>query len=140
MLALWIVARIAGVVGVDPLDSWRDALRLGLAGMFLFTAASHFHPRTRPDLIRMVPPELPQASMLVSLTGIFEGLGAFGLLLHQTQASAAFGLALLSRWQDGRPCRWRGGCRCRCFGSAPSCGLHPIGSSPCGRSAIGARR
>src|SRR5215470_13335756 len=59
MLVGWLVARSIGAVSVwPPADSWSGALRFALAAMFLFTAGSHFHPRTRPDLIRMVPPSL----------------------------------------------------------------------------------
>ena len=38
--------------------------------MFLFTAVSHFHPQTRPDLIQMVPPALPEPAALVTATGL----------------------------------------------------------------------
>jgi hypothetical protein len=56
MLAAWLVARSVGNTGLWlQADSWTGALRIALAAMFVFTAVSHFHPRTRPDLIRMVP-------------------------------------------------------------------------------------
>jgi len=42
------------------------ALSFALAAMFVFTAVSHFHPRTRPDLIRMVPASLPAPELLVT--------------------------------------------------------------------------
>jgi hypothetical protein len=53
MLACWLVARSVGTTGLWQADSWAGALRIALAAMFVFTAVSHFHPRTRPDLIRM---------------------------------------------------------------------------------------
>ena len=54
MLAAWLVARSVGTTGLWlQADSWTGALRIALAAMFVFTAVSHFHPRTRPDLIRM---------------------------------------------------------------------------------------
>jgi hypothetical protein len=64
MLATWLVARSIGAAGVWlHADSWTGALRIALATMFVFTAVSHFHPRTRPDLVpdlvRMVPKSLP---------------------------------------------------------------------------------
>jgi hypothetical protein len=37
--------------------------------MFVFTAVSHFHSRTRPDLIRMVPESLPAPALLVTVAG-----------------------------------------------------------------------
>ncbi|MGB2714046.1 MAG: hypothetical protein WBC51_07700, partial [Vicinamibacterales bacterium] len=56
MLAAWLLGRLMGFVGLLPqADSSTSALRIALATMFVFTAVSHFHPRTRPDLIRMVP-------------------------------------------------------------------------------------
>jgi uncharacterized membrane protein len=63
--------------------------------MFLFTAASHFHPRTRGDLVRMVPRSLPAPAALVTLTGVLEVTGAIGLLLPSTAVVAAYGFALL---------------------------------------------
>ena len=71
MLAAWLVARSVGTTGLWlQADSWTGALRIALAAMFVFTAVSHFHPRTRPDLIRMVPASLPAPALLVSATGV----------------------------------------------------------------------
>lgn len=96
MLGAWLVARFLGFTGVWPdADSWRHALRIGLAAMFMFTAVSHFHPRTRPDLIRMVPEGLPAPALLVTLTGVLELLGAVGLLVPRALPAAAYGLMAL---------------------------------------------
>jgi uncharacterized membrane protein len=96
MLAVWVVARLAGFTGLWPqADSWTGALRFGLAAMFAFTAVSHFHPRTRPDLIRMVPARLPAPAFLVTTTGVLEFIGAVGLLVPQVVAVAAYGLIAL---------------------------------------------
>jgi uncharacterized membrane protein len=93
MLVLWLVSRAIGSVGWwAQTNSWRGALRVALAGMFLFTAVSHFHPRTRPDLIQMVPPSLPQPALLVTATGMLELGGAAGLLVPPVTRAAAFGL------------------------------------------------
>jgi uncharacterized membrane protein len=82
MLAAWAGFRVLGVMGlILDADSWSGALRFGLACMFLFTALSHFLPRTRPDLVRMVPPGLPRPELLVTVTGILEFAGAAGLLV-----------------------------------------------------------
>ena len=82
MLAAWLVGRLMGFVGLLPqADSWTSALRIALATMFVFTAVSHFHPRTRPDLIRMVPESLPARPLAVTATGVLELLGAVGLLV-----------------------------------------------------------
>ena len=96
MLVSWLVARSIGVAVMwHHADSWTGALRIALAVMFVFTAMSHFHPRTRPDLIRMVPPGLPAPRFLVSTTGALELIGAIGLLVPQTLPVAAYGLIAL---------------------------------------------
>src|SRR5215470_16364293 len=78
---------------VVPLG-WQTALRVSLAGMFLLTASAHWG-RRRPDLVRMVPRNLPRPELLVTLTGICEILGAIGLLLPLFARWAAIGLTLL---------------------------------------------
>jgi uncharacterized membrane protein len=96
LLATWLIARAAGAAGLwVHADSWTNALRIGLAVMFVFTAASHFHPRTRADLIRMVPASLPAPAMLVTVTGVLELLGAIGLLVPRALPWAAYGLIAL---------------------------------------------
>jgi uncharacterized membrane protein len=96
MLAAWAGTRLAGFAGLLPhADSWTGALRFALAVMFMFTAVSHFHPRTRPDLIRMVPASLPSPGSLVTITGVLELAGAIGLLTAQLQSAAAYGLIAL---------------------------------------------
>jgi uncharacterized membrane protein len=49
----------------------------------------------RQDLIRMVPPRLPNPSVLVTVTGVAELVGAIGLLVPLVSRSAAIALALL---------------------------------------------
>jgi uncharacterized membrane protein len=78
---------------VFPLGWW-NALRIALAGMFLLTASAHWGKR-RNDLIRMVPAALPRPDVLVTITGIFEILGAVGLLIPPVAPVAALGLTLL---------------------------------------------
>ena len=77
------------VLLVVPLG-WQTALRVSLAGMFLLTASAHWG-RRRPDLVRMVPRNLPRPELLVTLTG----MGAIGLLLPLFARWAAIGLTLL---------------------------------------------
>src|SRR5262245_19685636 len=92
MIAAWLVARLLGALTRwSAANSWSGALRLALAAMFLFTAGSHFHPRTRGDLVRMVPPWLPAAGALVTLTGVLEVIAAIRLLLPSTVRAAAYG-------------------------------------------------
>ena len=94
MVAAILAARGLGALGWTPLDEWRVATRCGLSIMFFFTAAAHFSPRTRGDLIAMVPPALPHPDLLVTLTGIAELAGAIGLLTARAPL-AAYGLMLL---------------------------------------------
>ena len=96
MLTAWLVARAIGFTGVWlQADSWSGALRFALVVMFVFTAVSHFHPGSRRDLIRMVPASLPAPALLVTATGVFEFLGAIGLLVPQALPAAAYGLIAL---------------------------------------------
>ena len=96
MLVSWAAARLAGFTGLWPqVDAWDSALRVALAAMFVFTAVSHFHPRTRPDLVRMVPPKLRKPALLVPITGVLELLGAAGLLVPSVSETAAYGLIAL---------------------------------------------
>jgi uncharacterized membrane protein len=88
------LARLAGHSGIRSLQNWPAATRVGLAAMFCFTAAAHFNSM-RPDLIRMVPPAIPNPGLMVTFTGICEILGAIGLLVPCTQRIAAVALILL---------------------------------------------
>ena len=84
-----------GALGVGALSTWHEVVAWALATMFLFTASSHFVARTREDLIAMVPGVFPKPALLVSLTGVLEGLGAVGLLIPATRGLAGLCLALL---------------------------------------------
>jgi uncharacterized membrane protein len=96
MLAVWLVARLIGAAGLWlDAESWTASLRMALTAMFVFTAVSHFHPRTRPDLVRMVPAGLPAPGLLVSATGVLELLGALGLMVPRALPVAAYGLIAL---------------------------------------------
>lgn len=96
MAVVWVVMRGAGAARlIDAAATWTGALRFSLAAMFAFTAASHFLPRTRPDLVRMVPHGLPNPGLLVSLTGICELAGAVGLLVPPFVTAAAWALLVM---------------------------------------------
>src|SRR6185436_8428667 len=96
MLGAGVIAYSIGATGLWPdADSWSGAVRIALAAMFAFTAVSHFHPRTRTDLIRMVPASLPARALLVTATGLLEFIGAVGLLVPQARPAAAYGLMAL---------------------------------------------
>ena len=95
LLAGTVLARLLGLLGVDVLDGWPSALRVGLALMFVLTGLAHFGLGRRAGLIAMVPPRLPRPELLVTVTGALELAGAAGLLLPATHRLAAACLALL---------------------------------------------
>ena len=91
-----VAFRLLGAVNVLPAaGSWSGALRFALALMFLFTGAAHFFPRGRTEMTRMVPPGLPRPDVLVAVTGIFELLGAAGLLVPGLVRASAYALIAL---------------------------------------------
>jgi uncharacterized membrane protein len=94
LLAVTILARLAGQLGVTPLRRWQDATRVGLAAMLCFTAAAHFNSM-RADLVRMVPAAVPNPDLMVTFTGLCEIFGAVGLLLPPTRRVAAGALIAL---------------------------------------------
>src|ERR1700722_9903308 len=87
--------RLVGWLGVDYVDSWPQAVAVGLAAMFAMTGVAHFVPAMRRDMIAIVPPALPAAGLLVTITGVLELLGAGGLLYPPTRVAAAGGLLVL---------------------------------------------
>lgn len=68
-------------------------IRIALSALFLFAGAAHFtHTR---GFERIVPPMLPAARTLVYVSGIFEILGALGILVPATRTVAGWGLVAL---------------------------------------------
>lgn len=91
LIVVTLLARLAGRLGVASLREWRAATRVGLAVMLLFTAVAHFNDM-RHDLVRMVPPAIPNPELMVTFTGVCEILGAIGLLVPRTRPIAAIAL------------------------------------------------
>lgn len=87
-------ARLSGLAGVDALDGWPPALRVGVALMFTVTGLAHF-VGMRAELVAMVPTQLPQPGLLVTVTGVLELAGAVGLLIPATATAAALCLAAM---------------------------------------------
>lgn len=78
-------------MGLDP------GRRIGLAFVFVWFAvgaAAHF-AATQTEM-RIVPPYIPWPGPTVLISGVFELLGAFGLLLKQTRRAAGVGLFVLT--------------------------------------------
>jgi uncharacterized membrane protein len=96
MVVACVGFRLLGGAGlVHAADSWSGALRFALALMFVVTGAAHFFPRGRTEMVRMVPPRLPRPGLLVTVTGIFELLGAAGLLVPGLVRASAYALIAL---------------------------------------------
>jgi uncharacterized membrane protein len=83
-----------GALGVKRLSSWREAGRLALVIMFLFTGLSHFSS-LKYDFAAMIPDPLPNGLWVIYLTGVFEIAGALGLLIPRTRRLAGICLVLL---------------------------------------------
>ena len=90
-----VAARMVGLAGVPYLDSWPEAIAVGLAAMFVMTGVAHFVNPLRRDMIAIVPPALPAPGILVTATGVLELAGAIGLLYPPTRTAAAVCLFLL---------------------------------------------
>lgn len=90
------VIRLVGFLfGIPWLDGWVPAVTGGLAIMFALMAVAHFAQPRRDALIAMVPPRLPRAATLVTVTGVLELAGAVGLVIPSTSRLAAICLGLL---------------------------------------------
>jgi uncharacterized membrane protein len=85
MLSTLVARRFAG---------WKDAARIGLAVMFLFTAGTHFSS-LKYDLAAMIPAPLTGALWVIYVTGALESAGAVGLFVPRLRRSAAKGLIAL---------------------------------------------
>jgi uncharacterized membrane protein len=88
-------ARLVGLLGVDYVGSWPQAVAVGLAAMFVVTGMAHFVNPLRRDMISIVPPRLPAPGLLVTITGVLELAGAVGLLYPPTRVAAAVCLFVL---------------------------------------------
>lgn len=88
------VIRALGWFGVEAFSSWQSAVLYGLAVMFTFTAINHF-TKVKEDMIKMVPANFPYPRQIVFITGIFEFMGAIGLLLPPVRALAGLCLIIL---------------------------------------------
>jgi uncharacterized membrane protein len=93
LVVVTLLTRLVGQLGVASLRDWAAATRVGLAVMFCFTAAAHFNSM-RADLVRMVPPMVPNPELMVTFTGVCEIVGAIGLLVPRTRRVAAVALIL----------------------------------------------
>jgi hypothetical protein len=79
MLAAWVVFRLTAAAGSDAAGSWSQSLRFALALMFLHWSGAF----RAADASRWCGWSrlLPRPDLLVTMTGVFELLGAAGLLV-----------------------------------------------------------
>ncbi len=89
-----LLFRGLGLLGVEYLDSWQEAICTALAVMFLFTGATHF-TAMKQDYAAMIPKPFPKSLRLIYLTGVLEIAGAVGLLLPHTRTIAGICLIIL---------------------------------------------
>jgi uncharacterized membrane protein len=94
LIVSFLIFRLIGFFGLSYFDVWETSLRSAVALMFLFTASAHWGKR-RKNLIKMVPPSVSNPDFIVTITGLFEIVGAIGLLIPFTSSVASVGLAFL---------------------------------------------
>jgi len=94
LLATWLLFRAVGAAGVHVLASWQHSALYALAVMFVFTATAHFN-QMKHDLAQMIPSYFPRPLLIVYITGVFELLGAAGLVLPQFRRLAGISLIAL---------------------------------------------
>ena len=80
-------------MNLDFLKSKKDIARLVLALMFTTAGILHFTHINK--FVQIVPPFIPQPKAMVYISGVFEILGAIGLLIPRYEQLAGFGLVLL---------------------------------------------
>jgi uncharacterized membrane protein len=89
-----LFVQIAATLSARLFTSSREAARIGIAVMLLFTGASHFSGLSH-DMAGMIPPPLTGSLALIYLTGLLEIAGALGILTRRLKTAAAWSLAAL---------------------------------------------
>jgi len=89
-----LIVQIVSTLLARALVPWRDAARIGLAVMFVFTAGSHVSS-LKYDLAAMIPPPLTGALWVIYVTGVLEATGAIGLLTWRWRRAVAWCLIAL---------------------------------------------
>ena len=87
-----LFVQIVATLSARLFTSWREAARIGIAIMLLFTGISHFST-LKHDLAAMIPPPFTGSLSLIYLTGVLEIAGAAGLLTRIFRIAAAWSLA-----------------------------------------------
>jgi uncharacterized membrane protein len=95
MAIAFVIMMGLGRLGIPPFVDVKHCAAYAMAGLFVFTAGSHFISPVREDLINMVPDFFPFPAQIVFITGILEFLGAIGLILPASRRAAGICLILL---------------------------------------------
>jgi uncharacterized membrane protein len=99
MASLFVLAitaallRMAGLLGVERLASWRPVGRTSSSATLLFSGASHFSSM-KEDFMAILPEPLPKDVRIICLTGLAEVAGAIGLLIPKTRRAAGIALVV----------------------------------------------
>ncbi|WP_284645268.1 DoxX family protein [Paenibacillus silviterrae] len=94
LIGAFLFFQMLGLLGLIYFEDWHTSLQGAVSVMLLVTASAHWGSM-RPDLIRMVPRALPRKDWIVTITGVFEILGAVGILFPATSRTSSILLALL---------------------------------------------
>jgi uncharacterized membrane protein len=89
-----LLVQLAATLAAGLFVTWRDAARIGMAALFLFTSLAHFS-RLKNDMAAMIPPPLTGALWVIYVTGILEFAGAVGLLVPSLSRLAGWCLIAL---------------------------------------------
>jgi uncharacterized membrane protein len=95
LFVVFAALHLPGALGRRPawLGSSRDRLRVALTATFLLTAGTRLV--SSDTLLAMIPSGLPFRRAALYLSGLFEALGALGLLVPRLRRAAGWGLAAL---------------------------------------------
>lgn len=86
-----MIFRLSGAAGVETFNTWQASMRFGLSIAFVLMGAGHF-TRLRRQLVSMIPPSYPNPGLLVTISGVWQLAGGFGLLVLPFSRIAGFGL------------------------------------------------
>ena len=89
-----LIVQLVATLLARALFGWRDAVRIGMAALFIFTAGAHFSD-LKHDMAAMIPPPLTGALWVIYVTGLLEFAGAIGLLTQRWRRLAAWCLIAL---------------------------------------------
>jgi uncharacterized membrane protein len=79
----------------DPRVDWGRRIGLGFVFLWFFIGGLAHFTFTDTEM-RIIPPSLPDPRLLVLVSGVFELLGAFGILIARLRSAAGWGLILLT--------------------------------------------